>query len=152
MMAMREIGPAWRIIMMPGDHGSGEAGAAAAIEATAAMEGANTSTVEHSSAAAKSAAVKRRAAAAETTAAEMAATSAMMATATMSTTSVSAPAMSAADFDQCVGGGFGDRQRRGIDWRKRFRALRGRYHQHRRSRDTKRLRQTALEIWNFHHA
>jgi hypothetical protein len=123
MMAMREVGPAWRIIMMPGDHGSGEAGTAAAIEATAAMEGANASTVEHSSAAA------------EATAAEMAATSAMMAAATVSTTM--SASVSAADFgDQGVRGVFCDRRRSGIDRRKRFRALRGRHHQHRGSRDT----------------
>jgi hypothetical protein len=125
--------------MMPGDHGSGEAGTAAAIEATAAMEGANASTVEHSSAAAKSAAVKRRAATAEATAAEMAATSAMMAAATVSTTmsTTMSASVSAADFgDQGVRGVFCDRRRSGIDRRKRFRALRGRHHQHRGSRDT----------------
>jgi hypothetical protein len=135
--------------MMPGDHGSGEAGTAAVIEAAAAMEGADASTVKRGSTTAKSAAVKCRAA----TAAEMAATSAMMSTTTttMSTTTVSASAVSAADLER-VRGVFRDRRRCGTNRRKRFRALRGRHHQHRGSRDAQRLRQAAPKTWNLHHA
>jgi hypothetical protein len=98
--------------------------------------------------------VKCRAATAEATAAEMAATSAMMATATTTvstTTTVSASAVSAADLER-VRGVFRDRRRGGTDRRKRFRALRGRHHQHRGGRDAQRLRQTAPKIWNLHHA